>query len=277
MVKHQIRMQNQRGAMRRPEREFEEPGQKLQKKIRSQIEFYFSDKNLKRHHFLVDKIRHSDGGYVSLKLLTTFHEVKTCTMDYRVVAYSLRASKCLEVNETATLVRRRVPVPNRIQTVWPCNVLAFNLPFQKSTASSVAGLLEVNEAATLVRRLSVPNRIQTAQPCKVLAFNLPFQKSTASSVAELFEPFGKVNFIHLLRPGNTIPPVFGKAITDYIKQLNEVCALIEFDKHEAAMKAVAKLKNKDVCKKGMRVVQVSALGWFYRQKKIKMIKTQESK
>ena len=210
---------DQKQPMKSPQREYEKPSKNLQKKIRTQIEFYFSDKHLKRHPFLIDRIRRYDGGYVSLKFLTTFHNVKAHTRDYRVVADSLRDSEILELNEESTMVHRRVPVPNDIQT---------------------------------------------ARSCKVLAFNLPFKKPTVSSVAELFEPFGEVILIHLLWPGKPIPPAFGREITDHIKQLKEVCVLIQFGKHGDAKEAVAKLKNKKR-QKGMRVVRVSE--WPYRVKK----------
>ena len=210
---------DQIGPTIRPEREFEKPSKSLQKKIRKLIEFYFSDKYLQKHSFLVDRILHYDGGYVSLKFLTKFHQVKAHTKDYRVVAYSLRDSEILEVNEESTLVRRHV---------------------------------------------SLPNHLHTARSCRVVAFNLPFEKNTVPSVAELFQPFGEITLIQLLRPEKTIPPGLGNAITDHIKQLNEVCVLVEFDKHEAAKVAVTKLKSMDICQKGMHVARVS--DWFYREK-----------
>ena len=42
---------------------------------------------------------------MKVKLFTTYSKVKALTMDYRVVAYSLRDSNILEVNEDSTLVR----------------------------------------------------------------------------------------------------------------------------------------------------------------------------
>ena len=39
-----------------PKREFEKPSNNLQRKIRSLIEYYFSDKNLKKHTSLLDRI-----------------------------------------------------------------------------------------------------------------------------------------------------------------------------------------------------------------------------
>ena len=203
-----------------PEREFEKPSNNLQRKIRSLIEYYFSDKKLKKHTSLLDRIRLYEEGYVRVKLFTTYSKVKALTMDCRVVAYSLRDSNILEVNEDSTLVRRRDPVPNHIQT---------------------------------------------ARSCRIVAFNLPPKKHTVSAVAKLFEPFGEINLIHLLWPGKTIPDTFGRAVTEHMKKLNEVCVLVEFNKHEAAREAVTKLKNKDVGQKSIRVVRVSEL--FYREKK----------
>ena len=202
-----------------PKREFEKPSKDLQKKIRSQIEFHLSDENLKKHLYLLDLIRRYDEGYVDLKFLTLFQEMKAYTTDYKVVAYSLRDSDILVLNEESTYVRRRVQVPNDIQTARSCRVVAFHLPFEL----------------------------------------------TVSSVAELFEPFGNIILIHLVRPGKTIPPFLGRELSAHIKQLNEVCVLIEFDKHQAAKEAVGKLKDQDVCQKGMRVTKVLEWRRDYRE------------
>nr|KAG5695285.1 hypothetical protein BaRGS_028220 [Batillaria attramentaria] len=82
--------------------DFAIPDEELRDKIIKQVEFYFSDANILKDSFLLKHVRRNKMGYVSIKLITSFKKVKTLTKDYRVVAFSLRQSEELEVNEEGT-------------------------------------------------------------------------------------------------------------------------------------------------------------------------------
>lgn len=188
---------------------FVPPDDELKQNIIQQVEFYFSDANILKDAFLLKHVRRNKQGYVSLKLVTSFKKMKSLTKDFRVVAYSLRLSDKLEVNEEGTKVRRINPLPDYDETT--------------------------------------PSRT-------VVAVNLPMENPTFENVAEIFSWCGEISLIRILRPGKTIPPDVKKHINKHPEIGNTVCALIEFENHEAAKKACESMTNQDDWRSGMRVV-----------------------
>jgi len=83
----------------------------LSQKIITQVEYYFSDENLVKDSFLMQRISRDKRGYVDLKLIATFKKMKKLTQDINVVAAALRDSKKLEINKVGTMVRRIAPLP----------------------------------------------------------------------------------------------------------------------------------------------------------------------
>lgn len=79
-------------------------------KIRKQVEFYFSEENLKKDSFLMKHIQRNKQGYVSLKLVASFRKIKSLTKNWRVVLESVKRSHLLAVNEDETKIRRVEPV-----------------------------------------------------------------------------------------------------------------------------------------------------------------------
>lgn len=75
-------------------------------KIQKQVEFYFSEENLKKDSFLMKHIQRNKQGYVSLKLVSSFRKIKSLTKDWRVVLESVKRSQLLAVNEDETKIRR---------------------------------------------------------------------------------------------------------------------------------------------------------------------------
>lgn len=185
------------------------PDEELKENIIKQVEFYFSDANILKDAFLLKHVRRNKQGYVSLKLVTSFKKMKSLTKDFRVVAYSLRQSENLEVNEEGTKVRRTTPMPDYDETT--------------------------------------PSRT-------VVAVNLPMENPTFENVAEIFTRCGEISLIRILRPGKTIPPDVKKHINKHPEIGNTVCALIEFENHEAAKKACETMTNQEDWRGGMRVV-----------------------
>ena len=176
-----------------------------------QVEFYFSDANILKDAFLLKHVRRNKQGYVSLKLITSFRKMKSLSKDYREVAFSLRQSEHLEVNEEGTKVRRGQPLPDYDETT--------------------------------------PSR-------SVVAVNLPFENPTIENVAELFKPCGDIALIRVLRPGKPIPTDVKKHLMKHPELDNAVCAVVEFEQHESAKKAVGQMTNGGDWRKGLRVVML---------------------
>ncbi|KAL4227523.1 La-related protein 6 [Mactra antiquata] len=191
------------------EEEFVPPTDELKDKIIKQVEFYFSDANILKDAFLLKHVRRNKMGYVSIKLITSFKKMKSLTKDFRVVAYSLRQSDQLEVNEEGKKVRRKCPIPEHDETT--------------------------------------PSR-------SVVAINLPMENPTIETIAELFSKCGEVALIRILKPNKTIPQDVKKHSNKHPEIGTSVCAVIEFEKHEHAQKAVETMSDKDDWKKGLRVV-----------------------
>lgn len=194
------------------EEDFVPPTDELKDKIIKQVEFYFSDANILKDAFLLKHVRRNKLGYVSLKLITSFKKMKSLTKDYRVVAYSLRQSDQLEVNEEGKKVRRKNPVPEYDETT--------------------------------------PSR-------SVLAINLPMETPSIENIAEMFSKCGEVALIRILKPNKSVPQDIKKHSNKHPEIGTTTCAVIEFEKHEHAKKAVDTMCNKDDWKKGMRVVLLS--------------------
>jgi len=188
---------------------FVPPDDELKENIMKQVEFYFSDANILKDAFLLKHVRRNKQGYVSLKLVTSFKKMKSLTKDFRVVAYSLRQSDNLEINEEGTKVRRTSPLPDYDETT--------------------------------------PSRT-------VVAVNLPMENPTFENVSEIFSQCGEITLIRILRPGKTIPPDVKKHVNKHPEIGNTVCALVEFEKHEAAKKACETMTNQEDWRGGMRVM-----------------------
>jgi len=79
----------------------------LCQRIVSQVELYFSDKNLSQDAFLLKHVKKNKEGYVNLKLVTSLRKVKTLTKDWKLVAHAIeKFSQVLSINEEGTKVRR---------------------------------------------------------------------------------------------------------------------------------------------------------------------------
>ena len=76
-------------------------------KIIDQVEYYFSNENLANDRFLQKKIKENNG-WISLKVLLTFHRLAKLTDDARDVVSSLKksVSGLLEVDEKNQRIRR---------------------------------------------------------------------------------------------------------------------------------------------------------------------------
>ncbi|XP_065656533.1 la-related protein 7-like [Hydra vulgaris] len=82
----------------------------LLKQARNQLEFYFSDANLRHDRFLRKEITDNDG-YVDLKTMLKFNKLKTLTSDLSVLVKAVEISDSLQLNSDNTKLKRKLPLP----------------------------------------------------------------------------------------------------------------------------------------------------------------------
>merc|ERR1719228_1451683 len=110
--------------------------------------------------------------------------------------------------------------------------------------------LEVNDVKTKVRRLEALPEYDEATPSRtVVALNLPLERPTIEAVAEIFSVCGEIVLVRILRPGNPIPADIKPFANKHPEMTAKVCALVEFEKTEFALKAVKELNGKEQPKK----------------------------
>lgn len=135
------------------------PSDEMADKICQQVEFYFSDANITKDAFLLKHVKRNKEGYVSLKLISSFKRVKHLTKDWRVVAYALKRSNKLEINEAGTKLRRLEPLPKYDETTPSRTVVAVHMPIDKPTIENVAELFKNCGEIALIRILRPGNPI----------------------------------------------------------------------------------------------------------------------
>ena len=78
---------------------------------RNQVEYYFSDANLRRDGFLRERITADAGGWVALSLIVSFNRIARMGLSAEAVSDALIASSELEVDRNGLRVRRQRPFP----------------------------------------------------------------------------------------------------------------------------------------------------------------------
>jgi len=107
-----------------------------------------------------------------------------------------------------------------------------------------AGRLEVNDLKTKVRRLdALPEYDETTPSRTVVALNLPLERPTIEAVGGIFSACGDIVLVRILRPGNPIPADIKPFANKHPEMTAKVCALIEFERTEFALKAVRELND----------------------------------
>lgn len=81
--------------------------------IIKQVEYYFSESNMRRDKFLTQKIDEDEGKWVAISVLLTFNRLKALTEDAKVIAEALLKSSngIVEVSEDKEKVRRHPDNP----------------------------------------------------------------------------------------------------------------------------------------------------------------------
>ena len=108
-----------------------ETGESLKNKIRSQIEYYFSDTNLNGDIFIRRKM--DPEGYLAISLIATFHRVQNLTTDLTLIIESLLDSEIVQLSEDHIKARPKVD-----PLKWPIVEDAAGNPMAASPMPKVA-------------------------------------------------------------------------------------------------------------------------------------------
>lgn len=79
---------------------------KLFKSIRYQMEFYFSDANLRKDRYMSELVHKDEEGYVDLEVFLTFHKIRALTADVKDIAAAISSSEMLQMDDAHRRVRR---------------------------------------------------------------------------------------------------------------------------------------------------------------------------
>jgi uncharacterized membrane protein len=163
--------------------EFVVPSDEMIEQIIVAAEYYFSDENLAKDHYLLRQICQKSEGFLSIKLLTALKNVKRLTKDWRVTSHALKKSKNLMLNQEATKVKRIAVLPEQVLKARQItNVIAIKIPMEFSSVSSITQLFAQYGKITLVRVL-LPGR---QVPCDLrnYATQVPDMGNTLCAVVE---------------------------------------------------------------------------------------------
>ncbi|XP_065307976.1 la-related protein 7 [Dermacentor albipictus] len=106
---------------------------KLFKSIRDQMEFYFSDANLRKDRYMNELVMKDDEGYVDLEVFLTFHKIRSLTSDVKDIAGAIAASELLQMDEEHMRVRRCADLTAKTD-VDECTLYVERLPLHADHA-----------------------------------------------------------------------------------------------------------------------------------------------
>ena len=119
----------------------------LDRKIREQVEFYFSDSNLPKDKFLRNLVANNPEGCkykptewslilidVELNTIAAFNRMKQLTTDLSVIVAALRKSAMLEIDAEGKLIRRITALPEN-DTANPRSLYAKGFPLDEKIAN----------------------------------------------------------------------------------------------------------------------------------------------
>lgn len=119
-------------------------------------------------------------------------------------------------------------------------------------------LLVLNSDGTKIRRLApLPDYDETLPNRMVIVYGFADnQKPSVESVSEMFSKCGEIALVRVLRPGSSVPPEVKRFLSKSPDMQNKMCALIEFEDHAGAKKALGSDSTKENCQPGLRILPV---------------------
>ena len=104
--------------------------------------------------------------------------------------------------------------------------------------------LEINQLGTKIRRLDTVPCYDPATPFKtIVATNFPMASPTIKDVVNIFSSCGEIVQVRILRPGNPTSGDIKKYLALHPAMEGRVCAFVEFESHELAVRAVTQLTD----------------------------------
>jgi len=109
-------------------------------KILHQLEFYFSDSNLRTDKFLKTCIYSTQEGYVDIEVLLKFNKMRTlCNGDLKTLVSVAQKSQQLVLSEDHTKIKRKAPIPEKFDNFSTRTIYVDNLP-KNSTIESLQAI-----------------------------------------------------------------------------------------------------------------------------------------
>ena len=103
----------------------------MDKLLKRQIEFYFSDSNLRRDKFLRKKIFESKDYYVSVEMIMNFKKIQQITTDKDKFLDICRNSNTVQLNKDETMIRRNGPYKKKTRYESSiCQIYLENIPLE---------------------------------------------------------------------------------------------------------------------------------------------------
>lgn len=100
---------------------------KLFKSIRDQMEFYFSDANLRKDRYMNELVQKDKERYVDLEVFLTFHKIRALTADVKDIGGAIATSELLQMDEERKRVRRCAELATK-PDVDECTLYVERLP-----------------------------------------------------------------------------------------------------------------------------------------------------
>merc|ERR1719376_1683789 len=131
------------------------PQNGLLQAISRQISYYLSDEYLEKDKYLLRQIRCKKDGFISIKLITSFKNIKKFTCDSQVVRCAIvRMCKSIVVSSDGLRVRRVNRLPDHLKKPRLLKtVLAIRLPNAYSTEKGINSLFKIFGEINYIRLL----------------------------------------------------------------------------------------------------------------------------
>ncbi|XP_072051209.1 la-related protein 6-like [Amphiura filiformis] len=114
--------------------------------------------------------------------------------------------------------------------------------------------LQVNAEGTKVKRRDpLPEYDDNCSSRTIVVANLPNNNPSIESINEQFKHCGEIALIRILRPGKPLPADIRKHMETHFEAQDKLCALVEFEQANAAIKAVKTMRGQDNWRSGLHV------------------------
>jgi len=119
------------------------------KKVKEQIEFYFSDSNYPTDKFMREEAAKDRENYISLDVMLRFKKLKALTTDKSVIATAIADSDLVSLDESKEKLRRTTPLPTE-DVITPRSIYAKGFP-DDTTYEDVKALFDAIAPVRSVR------------------------------------------------------------------------------------------------------------------------------